>query len=473
MQMITPETRVGLFTVITLVLLVSGIFWLSGGRLMDPGYPVEVVFTRVNGLSAGAGVKLAGVDIGRIKKIYFTPEQKVVVRGWIKPGVIIFDDSHAVITTSGVIGDSYLEILPGNSRKPLPKGTRIIGNTPTSTEDFYRTAYEVLATLKKVSVSIQKLTDDEKVVGSIRNSINNIDAFTANMREFGDRMNGIPLEDMMGKINRTLDHIEQMAADTQPGLDHIVTQVSQASDQLTLIMLKANRFMDEANGDGQASARIKEILDLTAKTMTDLESFTATLAQERDHIGPLMTDADAAAQSITAAANSIQNTVEGLSSPDSDLNLTKTLKQAGDMVDSAHDFITAFQNVDSRIGFSGVSNGGDWGLDYRLDMDIGNKSSVIFDWQGIGKANDLSLQYGYSFTDQLRGRVGYVHHEFGGGFDWRPSDSWGVSMNIWDPTDLQSEALFTYYINPHWHFSLGAYDLTDNPVFEWQFGYWF
>jgi phospholipid/cholesterol/gamma-HCH transport system substrate-binding protein len=316
MSSFSPETRVGLFATLTLAMLGFCLFWLNGGRIIDPGYPVETVFTRVNGLRPGSPVKLAGVDIGRVKKVYFNEDQQVVVQAWLKPGVVIFKDSKALITTAGVIGDNYLEILPGQSHVVLPKGKRLIGEAPPSTEDFYRKAFEIMGTLKEIAASIQRITGNEDFSSSIQKSLRHIESFTSTLDDFGKRMDALPIESMVGKLDRTLDHIEKIAGDAEPGVHHIISQMTEASDQLTLVMVKANRFLDDVNGNGEASAKVKQILDLASKTMSDLESFSATLAQEKDHIGPLLEDADATAKSITAAANSIQKTVDALSSGD-------------------------------------------------------------------------------------------------------------------------------------------------------------
>jgi phospholipid/cholesterol/gamma-HCH transport system substrate-binding protein len=468
MSSFTAETRVGVFATITLALLGFGLFWLNGGRIIDPGYPIEVVFNNVNGLRPGSPVKLAGVDIGRIKKVYFAEDQRIIVQAWLKPKIMIREDSKAVITTAGVIGDNYLEILPGKSPKALPMGKRLIGQNPPSTEEFYRSAYEIMTSLKQIVASISRITNDQNFADSIQNSLRNIESFTANLNDFSGRMDALPLESMLGKLDRTLDHIEQIAHEAGPGVTHIIKQMTQASNQLTLVMMKANRFLDEVNGDGEASAKVRQILDLAAKTMSDLEAFSATLAQEKDHIGPLLAEAETTAKSITAAANSIQKAVDGLTSAEGS-NLGKKLQDAGVMVDKAHNLLKALEH--QRIGFSG--NEDQWGLDYRLDTYFGDRSSIIFDWQSIGKSNDLSLTYGYRFSDQFRGRVGYLHEDAGLGLDWQFSPKWSLSLNAWDPHDLQSELLLNFQFNDHWHFGLGGYNYNDDLSYAWQFGYWF
>ena len=71
MHSVSTEVRVGIFALITLSILAFSIFWLNGGRLFEKGSVLEIEFERVDGIRPGAPVKLAGVDIGRVKRIFF------------------------------------------------------------------------------------------------------------------------------------------------------------------------------------------------------------------------------------------------------------------------------------------------------------------------------------------------------------------------------------------------------------------
>lgn len=470
MRSLNIETRVGLFAIITLLLLAFGTFWLNGGRLMERGNHVEILFNRVDGLRPGAPVKLSGVDVGRVKKIYFSDKQQVMVVVLLKPEFKLLEGSKASITTAGVIGEKHLEIQPGNSQRLL-KGNKIRGMDPVTTEDFYKNASKIMSDLKSVTSSLKSLTEDKEVMSSIKNSLEQIDSFTANMENFSQRMEGIPLESMVGKIDRTLGHIETMASTTGPGLDRILKQVSTASDQLTLVLVKANRFMDDVNGDGKAAKDIRNILDLASRTMKDIEAFAATLASEKDHLGPILGDAEKAAHSIALAADSLQNTLGEINSDGtSQSSLGSTIKKASDMVTKAHQIVSTLSNTEHRLGLSVVDE--KWQLNYHLDIPYKNKSSVIFDWQDIGNNNSLSLQAGYSL-DTVRLRGGYIHENFGIGMDWTPTTKWEFSFDIWDPDDPKGDFYARYAINSHWYTGFSAYDLANDPIFGWQVGYWF
>ena len=474
MRALSIETRVGIFTLVVLAFLSFGLFWLNGGRFMERGYPVEIKFSRVDGLRPGAPVKLSGVDVGRVKKIFFTPDQKVMVVILLRPEFRVTEDSQAVITTAGVIGEKHLEIRPGRSRNPLPSGQRLVGIDPVSTEDFYQSVSDILADLKDMTSSFKTLIDDEETITSLRNSIKRFNVITANLQTFTDQLNDVPLRSMAAKLDRTLTHIESIASSAEPGIKAIVSEVTIASEQLTTVLVKANRFMDELNGDGQATEDIRHILELTENTMENIESLTYTLAQEKDRVGPLMEEAENAISSISSAANSIEQLVNDLSDSEEggkQTSIKKTLQETSELVRKANGYVTALERMRHRVGYT-VNDKNEWQLNYRLDTGLSNRSSLVFDWHDIGDNNSLSLQYGLSFKS-LRARLGYIHEDFGGGLDWQPSARWVYSLDFRNPDNWEADLTGSYFFNDHWQMGVSGYNIFDDPTLALQLGYWF
>jgi phospholipid/cholesterol/gamma-HCH transport system substrate-binding protein len=86
--------------------------------------PVVAEFSSVAGLKAGAGVEIAGVEVGRIDSIAVR-DYKAVVRMEIRKGIALQEDAIASIRTRGLIGDKYVSISPGASDRLIPPGGRI------------------------------------------------------------------------------------------------------------------------------------------------------------------------------------------------------------------------------------------------------------------------------------------------------------------------------------------------------------
>ena len=83
----------------------------------DDGYRVTARFEDVAGLKERAPVTMAGVNIGRVERIQFDPDQldAVVTLRIADRYDRIPEDSDASIFTAGLLGSKYVGIGPGGS----------------------------------------------------------------------------------------------------------------------------------------------------------------------------------------------------------------------------------------------------------------------------------------------------------------------------------------------------------------------
>ena len=120
----STQIRVGIFVFFTLVTFMAAIFLLgSRTQYFQPQYTLKAVFSNVGYLLEGAGVYLAGVQVGRVGEIRFFEDiaaQKVLVVLKVAHDYQerIRQDSVAVITSSGLLGDKYIDITLGSESEP-------------------------------------------------------------------------------------------------------------------------------------------------------------------------------------------------------------------------------------------------------------------------------------------------------------------------------------------------------------------
>lgn len=90
------------------------------------GYEVTATFDRVDGVNAGADVRMSGIKIGTVTKLELDP-QTFLARATlnIDSAVELPDDSSAEITTEGLLGGKYMAIVPGGAEDVIAPGGRI------------------------------------------------------------------------------------------------------------------------------------------------------------------------------------------------------------------------------------------------------------------------------------------------------------------------------------------------------------
>src|SRR5438309_3618118 len=133
--------RVGLFVLVALAVFLATIYALGArARLFEARYVVYADFTEVGGLTEGATVRLAGVQIGRVAGVHLPGEPGGKVRVDLditrRYADRIRKDSVARIETQGLLGDKVVEITVGTAATPaLRAGEVLAARDPT---DFGR-----------------------------------------------------------------------------------------------------------------------------------------------------------------------------------------------------------------------------------------------------------------------------------------------------------------------------------------------
>ena len=95
-------------------------------------YPVTARFTSISGLKEGSTIELAGVVVGKVRRIELdTGDYEAVVHLDISKQVELQDDTIASIRTSGIIGDKYIKLSPGGSDIILAAGDAIEETEPS------------------------------------------------------------------------------------------------------------------------------------------------------------------------------------------------------------------------------------------------------------------------------------------------------------------------------------------------------
>ena len=137
--------RVGLFVLVALAVFLATIYALGArARLFEARYVVYADFTEVGGLTEGATVRLAGVQIGRVAGVHLPGEPGGKVRVDLditrRYADRIRKDSVARIETQGLLGDKVVEITVGTAATPaLRAGEVLAARDPT---DFGRVLNE-------------------------------------------------------------------------------------------------------------------------------------------------------------------------------------------------------------------------------------------------------------------------------------------------------------------------------------------
>jgi phospholipid/cholesterol/gamma-HCH transport system substrate-binding protein len=230
------EIVTGLLVLVAASLAVVGYYWLTGESFTRRGYPLVVRLRDAGGLQRGDRLRLAGVDVGRVRGVHLS-SSAVLADVQVDPDLRLARDSRADLRPAGAFGGRYLELTPGRSAEALEPGdTLAAASVPSLTETFTvlgDRATEVLARASDVLAPSRVATLDQGL-RSLTRTLDNAAAVSASVRSTA-------LEIHRGLGDGRLEETTAGLATSSHNLADASAELRSAAGTLSSILTKVDR----------------------------------------------------------------------------------------------------------------------------------------------------------------------------------------------------------------------------------------
>lgn len=90
-------------------------------------YELTASFRSVEGVTVGTDVRLAGVKVGAVTALDLNPRTfRADARFTVQQGIDLPDDSAVLVSSEGLLGGTFVEIVPGGSPFNLAPGDEVL-----------------------------------------------------------------------------------------------------------------------------------------------------------------------------------------------------------------------------------------------------------------------------------------------------------------------------------------------------------
>lgn len=271
--------RVGLFVLIAIGVLCTIVVLLGGEQsYFEKSYTLKTSFKNTAGLIKGAAVRLSGVRIGAVTDLGFAKDpvgEKVInlTMQINKEGMSRLNpDSRATIKTEGLLGDKFIEILPGQEPPltTLPETLTIQSQTPIEFASIIGQSGDLITNIISISKSLDKivkgigegqnLENINQTIASVKASSealqNNMEAIAngngiLNTMIYGPKdSSGNKIdENTLVKLNSTVSKLDQLLNQVNQGeIDTTLANVAVASGELKETMANFNEISEMLRG---------------------------------------------------------------------------------------------------------------------------------------------------------------------------------------------------------------------------------
>lgn len=296
------DVRAGVFVLLALIILGLGTIWVTGYSPFGArGVSYDVLMKGSSGIRRGDRVRLSGIRVGRVQEIELTPGAEWPVRFVVvlDPGLEVGEGASARITSDGLLGAPYLEIVAGPPEaRPLPEGSvlygveggdvmSLLGGLGDTTERLPLLIDEVIELVSGLNAQIDPLMGgisallSEENVGAISDAMH---ALSRTLEETGPRLPAL------------LDRLEALTAKLEEGVDDVPELTTELRGLLS----------DLRGALGPEGSRLSAVLSSAEQTLTSADGTLETLAGSRDDLRTLLRDLAAAAASLRSLAENLE-----------------------------------------------------------------------------------------------------------------------------------------------------------------------
>jgi len=181
---ISNEMKAGIVIVVAIAIAI--LFFARTADIQASPYDIKTYFMYAGDLKEDAVVKLSGIEAGRLKKIKFIygPETRIECILALNQGIKLRKDSIAYIATSGIVGDSYVGLTPGESPDFLKPGATLVSEDPIQMRELMKKADQIAKNLDTILAEAKSFVVDNRQ--GLDGIVGNLEATTQNFKEFSE-----------------------------------------------------------------------------------------------------------------------------------------------------------------------------------------------------------------------------------------------------------------------------------------------
>lgn len=304
------EVKVGALVLFSSALLVAFVL-LLGDFSFSKGFEFDVEFSNAGGLKPGAEVAIAGIAVGNVKQLRFTQNENrfpnansVAVRATLRVdeqyAQSIRQDSQFFITTRGVLGEPYIEVVTKNFEAPaVKKGDVLVGVDPPRLDIIIARATELIT-------SLNELFDDPNI--QTRELITN----TASLMKSLDGL----VTDNREELDDTVKHIRTTSEEASKLLTALNVAVEDGSELRGTVANLNATARSARNIAGKVDNKLDPMLNdltVTASNARELtESADRLITKNEDKINSSIDNLSVSSERLASMSKDAEEVVQGI-----------------------------------------------------------------------------------------------------------------------------------------------------------------
>lgn len=418
MKGFTTEVKVGIAVLAGILLLTYMTFTVGGfAFLREDGYHLNAVFPSASGLDRRAPVRVSGVEVGQVDSIELVEGgARVILR--IESEVKIRKGGHTAIRSEGLLGDRFIEIVPGNESVFWQDGDTLpIQEAAPDLENLMSRFSSIADDVKAVTTSLREVIGSEEGKQNLKEVLENAKGLTKGINEW--------VQNNQEPLSRSISNFESFSTSLKEQGNELVESLTRMAQK----MERGEGTLGKLINDDEAYEKLTRSLDDLGHSLKGVETLTAKVERGEGTIGKLFTD-ETAYENLNSALEGLSNTVGRIERFRTFVGFRNEY-QLQESQNKGYFTIQLQPRADKFYRVEVVDDPRGRVRQTTRVIAVDGVPSTITELETQRRLK-LSAMFGKRVSD-LTLRVGLVENTFGAGADYFLfDDAFRVSVDVWD-----------------------------------------
>ncbi len=270
------EIKIGLFLTGALLILAVIIFIVGdlAEAFRKPGYILNVKIASALGLEKSSDVKMAGIKIGYVKDIVLEQRRARVVMN-VYPEFQVPKGSRATLASLGLLGERFMEIVPGSDPGYFAPGESLEGLPTVSFDQIGSLFLSIGDEIKQLSASFKDVLGKDNGA-NIKQTLKNLSSMIAELNSF--------LTENKGGLGSTVKNASKTIEDLGLRLDEVSANINKAVAEYGALA------GENREGVKRNMQKVEDLLEEIGKAVKSLNESLEKVRKSEGSLGKLVNE---------------------------------------------------------------------------------------------------------------------------------------------------------------------------------------
>ncbi len=240
------EIRVGITVLAAVLILALGLMWLTNFSFEETHYTVQVLFPNIGMLETGDQVSVYGIKRGKVQALQLSQNQ-VLATIELSNDVELKTDAQFSVKNLGLMGERYIDVLPGNADQPLDISRPVQGRYDEGLTELTSVIGPMVEEMSELAAALRASVASDTTLSGLVKTMQNARDISTELKATVEE-NRTSLKTSLEDFSQAAKSLREIASTNQDQIERVVDRMDTTSAALTTFVAQLDTMSTQVNG---------------------------------------------------------------------------------------------------------------------------------------------------------------------------------------------------------------------------------